>query len=137
MAKRFSRRFIDGFLTAREAILTPRLTAPLRRWCTQRANAIERSNNLRVGDVKMLHHGSDAYWLSRQQDMLPSNRVNGLVNATSVTDRSEGQRLIARTVRAGARWRNHRRRICRRRSETRRDFLGASYERAVKTNACR
>ena len=51
----------------------------------------------------MLHHGSDAYWLSRQQDMLPSNRVNGLVNATSVTDRSEGQRLIARTVRAGAR----------------------------------
>lgn len=46
---------------------------------------------------------TDAYWLSRQQDMLPSNRVDGLVNSISVTDRSEGRRLIAQTTHAAAR----------------------------------
>ena len=51
----------------------------------------------------MLHHDSDTYWLSRQQDMLPTNRFDGLVNSISVTDRSEGQRLIAQTTHATAR----------------------------------
>ncbi len=51
----------------------------------------------------MLHHDSDAYWLSRQQDMLPTNRFDGLVGSISVTDRSEGRRLIAQTIYAGAR----------------------------------
>ncbi len=51
----------------------------------------------------MLHHDSDTYWLSRQQDMLPANRFDGLVNSISVTDRSEGRRLIAQTTHATAR----------------------------------
>ncbi len=51
----------------------------------------------------MLHHDSDTYWLSRQQDMLPTNRFDGLVNSISVTDRSEGRRLIAQTTHATAR----------------------------------
>ena len=51
----------------------------------------------------MLHHDSDTYWLSRQQDMIPSNRFDGLVNSISVTDRSEGRRLIAQTTHATAR----------------------------------
>ena len=51
----------------------------------------------------MLHHGSDTYWLSRQRDMLPSNRIDGLGNSISVTDRSEGQRLVAQTIHAAAR----------------------------------
>ena len=51
----------------------------------------------------MLHHNSDTYWLSRQQDMLPANRFDGLVNSISVTDRSEGRRLIAQTTNATAR----------------------------------
>ena len=51
----------------------------------------------------MLHHDSDTYWLSRQQDMLPSNRFDGLVNSISVTDRSEGRRMIAQTTYATAR----------------------------------
>ncbi len=49
---------------------------------------------------------SDAYWLSRQQDMMPSNRNDELVYSISVTDRSEGRRLIAQfnhaTARVGA-----------------------------------
>ena len=43
-----------------------------------------------------------AYSLSRQQDLLPSNRIDGLVNSISVTDRSEGRRLIAQTTHAAA-----------------------------------
>ena len=46
----------------------------------------------------MLHHDSDSYWLSRQQDMLPANRFDGLVNSISVSDRSETRRLIAHTL---------------------------------------
>ncbi len=46
---------------------------------------------------------TDAYWLSRQQDMLPSNRFDGLVNSISVTDRSEGRRLIAQTTHTAGR----------------------------------
>ena len=46
---------------------------------------------------------TDAYWLSRQQDMLPSNRSDGLVKSISVTDRSEGRRLIAQINHATAR----------------------------------
>lgn len=45
---------------------------------------------------------TDAYWLSRQQDMHPSNRFDGLVNSISVADRSEGRRLIAQTTHAAA-----------------------------------
>ena len=45
----------------------------------------------------MLHHASDTYWRSRQQDMLPSDRYDRLVNSISATDRSEGRRLIAQT----------------------------------------
>ena len=52
----------------------------------------------------MLHHDSDTYWLSRQQDMLLTNRFDGLVNSISVTDRSEGRRLIAQTSHAAARF---------------------------------
>ena len=52
----------------------------------------------------MLHHDSDTYWLSRQLDMLPANRFDGLVNSISVTDRSEGQRLIAQTSNATMRF---------------------------------
>ncbi len=51
----------------------------------------------------MLHHDSDTYWLSRQQDMLPSNRFGGLVNSISVTDRSEGRRMIAQAAQAATR----------------------------------
>ena len=51
----------------------------------------------------MLHHDSDTYWLSRQQDMLPSNRFDGLVNSMSVTDRSEGRRMITQAAHAAAR----------------------------------
>ena len=51
----------------------------------------------------MLHQENVTYWLSRQQDMLPTNRFDGLVNSISVTDRSEGQRLIAQTGHATAR----------------------------------
>jgi hypothetical protein len=51
----------------------------------------------------MLHHDSDTYWISRQQDMLPTNRLHGLVNSINVTDRSEGRRLIAQTANATAR----------------------------------
>ena len=51
----------------------------------------------------MLHQENVTYWLSRQQDMLPTNRFDGLVNSISVTDRSEGQRLIAQTTHATAR----------------------------------
>ena len=51
----------------------------------------------------MLHHDSDTYWLSRQQDMLLSSRFDGLVNSISVTDRSEGRRLIAQTGHVAAR----------------------------------
>ncbi len=43
-----------------------------------------------------------AYSLSRQQDLLPSNRIDGLVNSISVTDQSEGRRLIAQTTHAAA-----------------------------------
>ncbi len=46
---------------------------------------------------------TDAYWLSRQQDMLPSNRFDRLVNSISVTDRTEGRRLIAQINHATAR----------------------------------
>ena len=45
----------------------------------------------------MLHQENVTYWLSRQQDMLPSDRYDRLVNSISVTDRSEGRRLIAQT----------------------------------------
>ena len=41
-----------------------------------------------------------AYALSRQQDLLPSNRIDGLVNSISVTDQSEGRRLIAQITHA-------------------------------------
>ena len=51
----------------------------------------------------MLHHDSDTYWLSRQQDMLPTNRFDGLVNSISVTDRSEGRRMIAQAAHAASR----------------------------------
>ena len=51
----------------------------------------------------MLHQENVQYWLSRQQDMLPANRFDGLVNSISVTDRSEGRRLIAQTTHATAR----------------------------------
>lgn len=40
--------------------------------------------------------------LSRQQEMLPSNRIDGLVNSIGVTDRSEGRNLIAQTTHAAA-----------------------------------
>ena len=60
-------------------------------------------DHLRIGDKKMLHHDTDTYWLSRQQDMLPSTRFDGLVNSISVTDRSEGRRLIAQISHAAAR----------------------------------
>ncbi len=59
--------------------------------------------HLRKGDKKMLHHDTDTYWLSRRQDMLPSNRFDGLVDSISVTDRSEGRRLIAQINHAAAR----------------------------------
>ncbi len=51
----------------------------------------------------MLGQENVTYWLSRQQDMLPANRFDGLVNSISVTDRSEGRRLIAQTTRATVR----------------------------------
>lgn len=40
--------------------------------------------------------------LSRQQEMLPSDRIDGLVNSIGVTDRSEGRNLIAQTTHAAA-----------------------------------
>ena len=43
------------------------------------------------------------YWLSRQQDMLPCNRGDALINSIGVTDRSEGRRLIGQINHATAR----------------------------------
>lgn len=40
--------------------------------------------------------------LSRQQEMLRSDRIDGLVNSIGVTDRSEGRNLIAQTTHATA-----------------------------------
>ncbi len=36
-----------------------------------------------------LHSYSDQYWIDRQRDMIKTDRIHGLVNSTSVTDRSE------------------------------------------------
>ena len=36
-----------------------------------------------------LHSQSDHYWIDRQRDMIKTDRIHGLVNSTSVTDRSE------------------------------------------------
>ena len=52
----------------------------------------------------MLGQENVTYWLSRQQDMLPSNHYDRLVNSISVTDRSEARRLIAQTSHATARF---------------------------------
>jgi hypothetical protein len=50
--------------------------------------------------MKMSPHDIIAYSLSRQQDVLSSNRIEGLVNSFGITDRSEGRRLFAQTIHA-------------------------------------
>ena len=48
----------------------------------------------------MSPHDIVAYSLSRQQDLLPTNPNEGLVNSIGITDRSEGRRLFAQTIHA-------------------------------------
>ncbi len=45
--------------------------------------------------------GSDQYWIDRQRDLERPDRMHGLVNSMSVTDRSELARLVSCTA-AGA-----------------------------------
>jgi len=49
-----------------------------------------------------LHSSSDHYWMDRQRDMLPNNRIAGLVSTTSVRDRSESRVMVSYLVKGVA-----------------------------------